>query len=191
MVSNNSEITKFFKIKYLSHCNTYNEETLLKIQEESMKNNLNPELIFGIITLEKMNRGSLINRLLEVCGVYLIPSLIIKKNISIGLGQVKLSTAKEVLDDLDDKRILKLLIHPLKCIEIVAMLLHKYSFELNSENQMTDSHIKKISNLYITGSSDPKLNFQIKTHFLLLKWSIENNLFNESLFKYRQGSAIK
>ena len=182
---NRPEIVEFFKIKYLSQCKRYNEKTLLKMKEESMKYNLNPELIFGIITLERMNRGSVIIRLIEIFGVYFIPSLIIKKNISIGLGQIKLTTAKEVLGDSDDARILKMLIHPLKCIEVVAMLIHKYSFELDSKYQITDSYVKKISNLYITGNPNPNLNFQIKTHSLLLKWSIENNIFEKFLLKSR------
>lgn len=188
---NNYQVNKFFKIKYLSQCNRYNEKTLLKMNEESIKYNLNPELIFGIITLEKMNRGSLMIRLIEICGVYLIPSFIIKKNISIGLGQIKLTTAKEVLDNLDDERVLKLLINPLKCIEVVAMLIHKYSIESSRKEKNTDAYVKKISNLYITGSSDPDTNFQIKTHFILLKWSIENNLFAQTLFKLRKSPTDK
>lgn len=58
---NEPQVIKYFKIKYLDKCNKYNENILLKIKEQSMKYHLNPELLFGIITLEKLNRGDLIN----------------------------------------------------------------------------------------------------------------------------------
>lgn len=174
--SSSSKFIKFYKMKYLNQCNQFTKKFFLDIEMKAKSHGVDPELLFGILTLEKLSRGNLLIRGLEIVGVYLFPFYLIKRDASIGLGQVKINTAKEVLINLSDKEILKILIYKSSNIETVSRLLKKYSHNVTNEEDV----IKKVSDLYITGKEKPVPNYQTEVHYLLLKWSIKNKLFQKS-----------
>ncbi|MGE6370966.1 hypothetical protein ACQKDB_17820 [Planococcus kocurii] len=177
--TNSSQFIKFYKIKYLNQCNRFENSFFLDVAIKSRSYGIDAEILFGILILEKLNRGNLLVRVLEILGVYLIPWYLIKKNVSIGLGQVKIGTAREVLGNLKDKEILRVLINQSSNIEIVARLLRKYSDNVNREEDL----LKTVSNLYITGKEKPFPNFQTEVHYLLLKWSVKNNIFRKQFLR--------
>lgn len=180
---NNKGLTQYYKIKYLDECAKFDIENLIDIKEQSKRYNINPELVFGIITLEKMSRGDLLTRIIEKLIFYLCPFYLIKINASLGIGQVRILTAIRVLEGIGNYEALKLLMKPRSNIEIVSKLLYKYHCEVSNKESNNIEVIKCISNLYITGHQNPKENLQTDMHSLLLTWSINNQLFKESFDK--------
>lgn len=180
---NKSHFIKFYKMKYIDQCEKVSQNFLLVIKEKAEKYNLNAELLFAIIMLEKMSRDNIITQLLEKLTFYFLPIYLIKKNTSIGVGQVKITTAKEVLSNISNYDILRKLMNFNTNLDVVAKLIFKYRNDVSRDEINEEEVMRKVSNLYITGEKNPTLNLQIKTHSLLLLWSVKNRIFKEISFK--------
>lgn len=95
MLSNTKSNVEYLNYWYdvmTLHSNSF--KTLWKdILRESENNRVNPDLLFGIIVIETMNRGGVYSSI-ETLISYLFPSLVVKLDLSIGVGQIKPSTLK-------------------------------------------------------------------------------------------------
>lgn len=178
-----NEMTKYeyYKFQYLEQSYRLRKEILMFINNASETEDIDAEILFGIISLESLNRGDFFTRTLERIGVFLAPTYLIKHDMSLGVGQVKISTAKKVLANQNDKEILISLIHPKKNIEIVAKLLSSY---LNNSAR-SENTLRYLTNKYITGKENPKLNKEMEIYYLLLKWSVQNEIFKKSIKQYK------
>ena len=70
-----------------------------EIQQYSQQYNLNPNLLKSILLLEYINRGSTFISVCEKIVCYIFPRWAIKKDLSVGLGQIKISTASKILKE--------------------------------------------------------------------------------------------
>ena len=74
--------------------NDYIDQYSYEIESSAEKYGMNYGLLRTIIQLEYINRGSIINRLIEKAAVHFVPGLLVKKDASLGLTQIKISNAK-------------------------------------------------------------------------------------------------
>lgn len=73
------------------------EKNRYLIDRVARENDINVVLLETILRLEIFYRGRVYNRLLEKCICKYFSKIAIKKNISVGLAQIKISTAEDVL----------------------------------------------------------------------------------------------
>lgn len=145
----------------------------------SSKDGVDPELIFAIIVIEKMNRGSFSNRFLEKLLSVLCPSIIIKLNASIGLCQIRVRTAKKVVT-MTNKKIVKALMSAEDSIDILTKLLKLYGDEIADDKINIE---RTVLNLYLTGKKDVSPNIYLTTYYDLVEYSIKNQCFHNIYFK--------
>jgi len=99
-------------------------------------NDINIELLKTIVALEYIYRGQWYNWLSETILCKYFPWLAIKKDISVGLTQIKISTAKEILEMAPKKFVNKLMDPEFNmdvCAKFLKKIIDKYKIE-NKEN---------------------------------------------------------
>lgn len=67
------------------------------IDDVAKQNDINVDLLTTVLKLELYNRGQLYYRILEKIACTFFKGIAIKKDISVGIGQIKISTAEKVL----------------------------------------------------------------------------------------------
>ncbi|WP_214764599.1 hypothetical protein [Exiguobacterium sp. s141] len=180
---NKNEELIFFKSKYLEICRTYSKKTLLAFEEAATTCQVDIELLFGIVTLERLSRGDLLTRNLERLVYYVLPIFIVKKDLSIGLGQLKLSTVKKNVKSENEKLLLKKMINPHTNIMLVAIVLQKALITFEKSVQINPTVIERIVDIYLRGEEKNSPNEQVTIHIRLLKWSYKNYLFEKTMKK--------
>ncbi|WHY86055.1 lytic transglycosylase domain-containing protein [Neobacillus novalis] len=165
------------KLTYLA--NRTKEDTILTINKYSSVYQVDPEIIYSFILIESMNRGGIFTRKLEkFCSFF--PYLLVKLDPSLGLGQVKISTAKMVWNSSCDTEIIKKLLNPQNNIELVSNLLSIYLKDCKGENNKFMSLVK----LYTTGNKFTPINRELIIYYNLLCWSISNHTYKKTTIKY-------
>jgi hypothetical protein len=106
------------------------EKNRYLIDRVARENDVNIVLLETILRLEIFYRGRAYNRVLEKCACKYFSGIAIKKNISVGLAQIKISTAKEVLRD-DPYNFIKKICEDKLNIEVCGRLLKKIINEYN------------------------------------------------------------
>jgi hypothetical protein len=153
--------------------NKYHSEILLS----SNNSKVDPEIVFFIIVNEQVNRGDHLTKLFEKILVYLLPKLALKKDVSIGLGQIKISTAKALGEA---GKIGKLLIKPSYNIKLLAQIIKKIELQL-----LSDCTVDNIVLMYTTGKTNhTKIPIGLKIYINIAKWSYSKNFFNVLQTKY-------
>lgn len=165
--------------RYLNTVASLNKVVLQAILKNS-KNGIDPELLFSIIVIEKMNRGHLSNYILEKTISFVAPSILIKSDASIGLCQIRVSAARKV-SNLSDKIIVKRLMDPVYNIRTMAKLISLYKEKNIDESNPT----KTILNLHITAKSNVPPNVYLNMYYELVNWSIDRKLFFKIYSKNR------
>lgn len=137
---------------------------------------IDPELLFSIVIIEKMNRGNISNYIFEKTISILGPSILIKSNASIGICQIRVSAARRV-SNLSDKMIVKKLMTPTYNIYTMAKLIKLYS---NSDSDR-ECPIKTVLNLHITAKKDVRPNMYLNMYYELVHWSMEQKYFSKTI----------
>jgi hypothetical protein len=161
---------------FISSAYSIKKDYLIKILSCSKANNINVDILFSILIIEKMNRGDLWSRILERTAAFISPKLVIKLDLSIGLGQIKISTAQKVSNVPPQKLIIDLL-KPELNIEIVSRLLSIY----NEQTAGDSNQIKKMVNLYTTGKKEVENNTQLILYIQLVNWCVSQKVFSKVL----------
>jgi len=162
--------------RYLYMYKAMGYKVFMKYKDEilyySKRFDIDPEIIFFLITNEQMNRGNCTTKLIEFFIATFLPSFAIKKDLSIGLGQIKISTAKNVFQ----KNILpKQLINPEFNIYCVTYLVKN----MGIFKTKTLDVVPEIVKAYILGENNKKLcTREQKLYVELCKWSYKYSYFN-------------
>lgn len=147
-------ISKFARIVVVQTIDTFLEEVYILEHQLNMEcpsieknkyfidrvareNDISTVLLETILRLEVFYRGRVYNTILEKCACTFCSKLAIKKNISVGIAQIKISTAKEILRENPEHFVKKLCDDELN-IEICAKLLKSII------NEYDDLRIKNI-----------------------------------------------
>lgn len=109
-----SDITKYYKYE---------------VEEECEKNYVPPTLLMTIIQLEVLNRGTWFYRNIEKLVCRFAPKYAAKKDFSIGLTQIKISTAQEIIRKSPDTFLMKMFddrFNIMLCSKLLKKLLDEY-----------------------------------------------------------------
>ena len=164
---------KYYR-SYLNTAADLGPENLKSILKSS-KIGIDSELLFSIVVIEKLNRGSFSNRVLEKTLSLIFPSIIIKRNASIGLCQIRVGTARKVIDG-SERDIVKSLMLPNFNIDVMAKLIKIYS----EENPQDKDIRRTILNLHTTGNKFASPNIYLNIYYEIVNWSIKRKLFSKT-----------
>lgn len=169
----------YYKTIYLENCKKYNTKILDYIEYYSQLYGVDSELIFGIISLEKINRGGCFNLALEKILISCFPNFVIKNDMSIGIGQLKFSTVKKILKTENNKEIIKVFNNDCLNIKTVVFFISKIIQSVKEEQGDLDKNIiNQLVSIYLTGSKDKFYILEVNIYAELLNWSFEKKLFN-------------
>lgn len=126
------------------------------ISGESIRNNLNPDLLLGLLAIEDLNRGGLY-RLVENVLVRIFPEFVLKRDFSLGLAQMKPRTIERELGLEVSGRNLSRLMQSTFSIAVSARLLGKYCKQIGFNSKLFNDKIyeeklRLIVRKYTTGS---------------------------------------
>lgn len=137
--------------------------------------NLNPNILFGILLIENVNRGNKILRFAERIAVVNMPKVIINRDASIGIAQIKISTALKYTKCYTKYDVAKLLLKDCFSIRICSMIINEYFNTATSSS----NKILELVNYYTTGKKYTEINDSIYIYYKLLNWIIDSNLIEE------------
>lgn len=158
--------------KYIYQCDTFKLDTLVLIKELSIKMRISSELLFAIASIEKFNRGGIVNTFVENLLCISFPNFVIKSDLSIGICQIKISTAKKHLKGEACLITPKMLISSKTNLLVCAKILSSYN----------TSDFDKIVYKYICKENGAKTK-EYYIYLELLKWSVQNQLFSKTYTK--------
>lgn len=165
------------KISYFKHKAVLNkkciDQRIDKINKYASIYNLDWRELYGILLLEYVNRGSWITRNTERVVVSLFTQSAINLDLSIGIAQIKISTAKKFYPDSDIKIIAKKLLVDEFNIHLCAQIINKYYLSPHKNNKLLG-----LVKQYTTGNKNTKENLSIAIYYTLLKWIIDEHNSN-------------
>jgi soluble lytic murein transglycosylase-like protein len=147
------------------------------IQNASRRYHICPEILFALINIERMNRDTFGYRFFERILSMISPGLIIKKDFSIGLSQLKPSTSIEILGLQDEKTLVRNLINPEYNINICAQVLRKYLSDGRFKDKAFDERIHGVVELYLAGEINYTIQPSVELYNKLLLWSVQQKFF--------------
>jgi len=115
---------------------------------ESSRNNLNPNLLLGVLAIEKANRGK-VYEIIEKLISLLFPRIILLKNFSVGFVQLKPATLKRDLKMEITCDEVRRLMKPRYSIAIGAKLLSRYCEETDFDSKDIDAGNYDVKLLWI------------------------------------------
>ncbi len=118
-----------------------------EIKKYSIQNGISERMLRGILILEFIHRGAFIIRTFESVVCKCMPMLAIKHDFTVGLGQIKISTAKNVLQESPLKFIHKLCETDFN-IQVCARYIAKLSQEF-MEQEIAEDYYRYIACEYL------------------------------------------
>jgi hypothetical protein len=115
---------------------------------EASRNNLNPNLLLGVLAIEKSNRGNVYEILEKLISLF-FPRIVLSKNFSIGFLQLKPATLKRDLKMEITCNEVRRLMKPHYSIAIGAKLLSRYCTETDFNSNDIDAVCYDIKLLWI------------------------------------------
>lgn len=180
-MSNHNDLF-YFKSIYLEECNKCSLKILNHIDYCSKLNKVNDEILFSVILLEKINRGDFFNRFLERIITHYFPKLSMRYDMSIGVGQLKISTVKRILGLENITEIIKILNDKFSNIMVVSLLISEILNDINKvrvvQEGIDKDLLNEVASIYLTGSSKKLYISEVSVYAELLNWSYTKKLFN-------------
>lgn len=164
----------YFQYKVLEN-KKHIDKRLYLIDQYTQRYNLNRSELYGILLLEYVNRGGGITKFLEKIVTLFVPRVAVRLNLSLGIAQIKISTAKKFYPEYNARIIAKKLIMDEEFnIGVCAQIINNY---YNSPDKLYT--LLGLVKEYTTGKRDSKENISITMYYILLKWIIEENLVSK------------
>jgi len=176
------QIETYYRNRLIETANTLKSDYMQYILTSAKRNNINPEVLCAIILVEMINRGSWINKWIEKILIKTFPFLLIKKDASLGVSQIKISLATKMMPEYTAKEVLEALMDDKINIDLCAK--HIKKFEDTVSDDLNSNYFNQLVNYYIAG----KLTISNRPpHFLLyenlIKWSVSQKVFSSLCFK--------
>lgn len=129
--------------------------------------------LYAILVLEHVNRGSFITRFMEKIVVTFLTNIAVKFDLSIGIAQIKISTAKKIYPDSKYQSIARKLLNDDFNICMCAKIIKEYHL-----SPLEDNTLLGLVKNYLTGNVNTKLNTSIIIYYELMKWIVENSIIS-------------
>lgn len=164
----------YYQSKILKKKKKIDKQTtyIFKISKEYL---IDPNQLYGILLIEQVNRGGWIIKIIEMLFVKLFYN-IVPKDISIGIAQVRISTAKFYLPNFKSREIANILLEDRINIRIAAKIIRTY---YDTQKPKNNSGLIHLVNYYTTGDVYTPEDDSIKVYSLLLKWIIDCDLIRK------------
>lgn len=147
-----------------------------EIERSAQKYDLSTETLKTVLLLEKINRADCLNNILEHIACRCLPTIVIKRNCTLGVAQVSVNNAQDYFQQAPRYYLLKML-DKATSIDLCAFMLRKIcdSFsEYMNESELDDNIVFEndykrlewklayhIACEYLTGNNDSKTNFAL------------------------------
>lgn len=158
-----------------------NNKKIIKHEEAiklaSSKYHVDIDILYNILLIEYTNRGDFFTRNIERLLAKYCSAILVNRDASVGIGQIKISTAKELFPQENEKTVLKNLLKNDFNITVCAILIGKYTDYLKKEQK---NNLFNLVKLYTTGSINSDINLSLITYYKLLKWAINKNLMSSN-----------
>jgi hypothetical protein len=141
------------------------ENQIESIIKHSNYYKIDPNELYGILMLEHINRGNSLNRSIERLLVKFFISFPIKLDLSVGISQIRISTAKQFYPNIETKTLTRKLMTDGFNIRVCAQIINHFYSISTEENRLLG-----LVKYYTTGSIHTKNNRSIIIYYLLLKW---------------------
>lgn len=174
MINQYNRKVRYYQLKVLQRKKVIDRK-LDYIIEISNFYHIDPRLIYGILLIEQVNRGSWLVRIVERLFVNFFYK-VVPMDISIGLAQIKISTAKNYLPNYSELEIAKLLLDEDWNIKISAKIIKSYYKTYGLKNNDDLIYLIKY---YTTGNISTPASYSIKIYYLLFKWIIDCDLIRK------------
>lgn len=170
----------FYKITTLPKSNIYS------IKQNGKKYNVNPNFILAFVIIEKLNRGHFLQTYIEKLIAAFYPKLLVYLDASLGIGQIKISTAKKILSIDDNILVIKYLLNSNENIEILARFIKCYNNPDNNQN------IENLVKLYTTGNELSDWNTSISIYYQIFCKIVAKHIFASELnFKSKEEEFME
>jgi len=166
---------KYYKYKMKSNMYLFNNH-FNYIEKISKTYNVDSHLLYYILLIEWINRGNWLTKSSEKILVKLFINKVIKYDISIGIGQIKVSTAQFFLRHGDNRNIARNLLIDEFNIEVCAKIISSYYHSIHKSD---DKGLLGLVKQYTTGNDSSKVNIQIIIYYSLLKWAFKESLLSK------------
>lgn len=153
----------------------YIDKELNYIQKISRKYCVDSKELYGILVLEHLNRGGLIIKFIEYFYIKIFYNFL-PKDITVGIGQIRISTAKQYISELTKKEIANKLLNKENNILIAAMVICDY---YNNHQKKKKRKYKEMVKFYTTGTINTLDNYSIEMYTFLLEWIVNNEIMGE------------
>ncbi|CAM4239221.1 hypothetical protein [Lacicoccus alkaliphilus] len=167
------------KLEYYKHKILINkafiDKRLSLIDKYSKMNEINREELYGILLIEHINRGKLLTKIIERCAVKFLISKAVQLDLSLGIGQIKISTARLYCRDKDNKAMAKELLKDEFNINVAAQIICDYHTKFDEQNQLLG-----LVKYYTMGDITHKSNRNIILYYKLLRWIIKEGLIEKN-----------
>lgn len=128
-------------------------------------------LINALLTIERFNRGDFITKYKEHLLVKFLPQFTANQDPSLGIGQIKISTAEEYFPNKSKLELQQLLLDTEFNISLCAHIIKDFQ-----KNENMDNTNLGLIKLYTTGSSSSSINNTIRLYYFLFEWLINKDI---------------
>jgi hypothetical protein len=161
------------KLSYYKPCLHSASQTLARqaraVAEAAAEEGVDPELLFAVLVLEQISRGGL-PRLLERLVAKLWPGWLERRDCSLGLPQIRISTAQQVVC-VSKREIIRAMMDDGRSIRVCAQLLRRYEDEHGLHSLPAKERFTSFAKLYLTGRIDTPIHPRIDIYARLLAYA--------------------
>jgi hypothetical protein len=138
---------------------------------------VDPETLFALIALEQLQRGGLL-RVLERCCAWLCPALLVRRDCTLGLTQIRISQAQRLLEA-EPREVVRQLTNDSENIRVCARMLRAYESEHSLQALPASKRAARVAELHLTGKLGGPRRPRVVLYGRLLAYSIRSGLFQQ------------
>ncbi|MBF0753039.1 hypothetical protein E4T89_02050 [Jeotgalicoccus nanhaiensis] len=160
----------YFKNRLLTDVN-FTDEEITYMYKYANEYEIDFSYINSLLTIERFNRGDFITKYKEHLSVKYLPQFTANQDPSLGVGQIKISTAEKYFPNTSKLELQQLLLNTEFNISLCANIIKDFQ-----ENPNEDNTNLGLIKLYTTGSSDSLINDTIRLYCYLFEWLINKDI---------------
>lgn len=160
----------YFKNRLMTDV-SFSDEEITYMYKYANEYDIEFTYIHSLLTIERFNRGDFITKYKEHLSVKFLPQFTANQDPSLGIGQIKISTAEEYFPNKSKLELQQLLLNTEFNISLCANIIKDFQENKNVDNTNLD-----LIKIYITGSSSSSMNDTIRLYYFLFEWLINKDI---------------
>lgn len=160
----------YFKNRLITDV-SFSDEEITYMYKYANEYDIEFTYIHALLTIERFNRGDFITKYKEHLSVKFLPQFTANQDPSLGIGQIKISTAEEYFPNMSKLELQQLLLNTEFNISLCANIIKDFQENPNIDNTNLD-----LIKIYTTGSSSSSMNSTIRLYYFLFEWLINKDI---------------